>query len=426
MSDMTERITDPAERDAELAWELYEAQPTHPEIPRLAMRVLLAQPGRSGMRILLARWHDARGEVDEARKVLHDLVGLHDQQFVNAVRELRDLEAHERNYDQALHWARLVLRREPDGWFDHMRLAVLVAMADDLETGWDMMDEAVAMCARTAADAMPGALTYRALHLLITFAPVPRFLEAARPAFEADPGSEFLAHAMAYAYMHEYRFDDAEAHLLGMLRIDPTDEVAPPLLNMIRTIMDSLDEHEVSVDLLREQGLMEFSWKSLRANESGTSLAHALAALDDVMPAELRAVLRPPAPAEIAAESGGDRDIALWRDGQQPGTGALWGADEPFRLLSVAEIAEMDAAIEADPAAFPHWDAEESYFSQLLTDDAGAYLIEGPHGCLYRRGPEGDVELAPSASDWFWDRVVAFGGADPRPVALRGQGAAGA
>jgi hypothetical protein len=76
----------------------------------------------------------------------------------------------------------------------------------------------------------------------------------------------------------------------------------------------------------------------------------------------------------------------------------------------------MDEAIEADPEAWTQWDADGEYYTQLFTDDAGGYFIEGTAGRLYRRRPgQDDVEIAPSLTDWLWDRVVAFGGGDPRP-----------
>lgn len=416
---MSTEEMDHVEREADLAWELYEALPTHPEVPRLALRVLAASPQRSGMRILLARHHEALDEFDAAREVLLDLAGRQDQQFVNAARALRDLAITMRDHDEALRWAEVVLRHEQEDWYDHMRLGVATTLATDLETGWRRMDDAVDMCARTDPDSLPYAYTHRALFLLVTYAPVPRFLDAAQRALEANPADEFLTHALAYAYLHEYRLDDAEQHLLGILRADPTDEIAPSLLKMTRTVQAKLEKHEVTVELLRQQGLMELAWGHMRAKEAGTTLADALAALDDLLPDALRAALHPPADRRTAAESHGSPEVAAWHDGQQAGTGALWGEGNTFRLLSAAEVAAMDDAIEQEPEAFPQWDADGSYYLQVLTDDVGSYLIEGPRGALYRRSADGDVEIAPSVADWFWDRVADFGGADPRPAALR-------
>lgn len=45
------------------------------------------------------------------------------------------------------------------------------------------------------------------------------------------------------------------------------------------------------------------------------------------------------------------------------------------------------------------------------------------HGRLFRRTPgEPDREIAESLADWLWDRVVAFGGDDPRPGRGAGRG----
>ena len=108
--------------------------------------------------------------------------------------------------------------------------------------------------------------------------------------------------------------------------------------------------------------------------------------------------------------------VLSWHDGQVTGSGGLWQDGRDFRLMSAAEVGAMDEAIERDPSAWPQWDAERDYYTQLFTDDAGSYLIEGPGGRLIRRTPGGDdEEVAASLTDWLWDRVVAFGGGDARP-----------
>lgn len=59
----------------------------------------------------------------------------------------------------------------------------------------------------------------------------------------------------------------------------------------------------------------------------------------------------------------------------------------------------------------------EDYYSQVMTDDLGAYLIIRVDDIAIRRAGAEDVVIGPSLSDWFWDRVAAFGGTDPRPQA---------
>ncbi|MFT0846250.1 hypothetical protein VR010_00665 [Actinomycetaceae bacterium L2_0104] len=416
---------DPVEHDADLAWELYEAQPTHPEIPRLAQRVLAARPERSGMRILLAQHHEALGDLAEARRILHDLVGRNDRQLLNALRDLRDLEIAARDFGEALRWADAVLRKDPENWHDHFQFGYAMAFAGDLEGGWQQMEEAVAMCARTDVDSLPEALALHAVLLLMSFAPPAEFIEAAEKAIRADPSNEHLATPLAYANLAEYRFDEAEQLLLRMLRIDPTDELAAGTLATVREVKAVLEKgaatvdisKEALVDVLRKEGFMEMMWLRFRAQETGTDLGSALAALEPLLPDELRRTLHPPLDQGMDVISG-TSEILAWHDGQDPGTGGLWGTIEAFRLMTNAEVAKMDAAIERDPELYPNWDADGSYYKQVLTDDNGTYLIEGPRGCLYRRGPAGtsDVEVAPSLADWFWDRVAAFGGSDPRPT----------
>ena len=97
------------------------------------------------------------------------------------------------------------------------------------------------------------------------------------------------------------------------------------------------------------------------------------------------------------------------------GTGVLWGAEGNFRLLSHAEVAETDAAIEAAEGAFAPWASKPDYFWLIATDDEGRYLLGAMGVRLFRWSSEGpDVEIAPSFADWVWDRVVAFGGRDAR------------
>jgi tetratricopeptide (TPR) repeat protein len=108
-------------RDRDLAWELFEAQPQHPRIPELVLSVLATAPELTGMSILLAMHREACGEVDEARRLLQDLMGRRDRQYLNALRRLRDLEDSAGDYDEALRLAELVLREDPEAdWRDRM------------------------------------------------------------------------------------------------------------------------------------------------------------------------------------------------------------------------------------------------------------------------------------------------------------------
>lgn len=409
---------DPVERDRDLAWKLFEAQPTHPEVARLAARVLADQPGRNGMRMLLAMHHDACGERATARELFLEVVARRDDFFVDAARELRDLEQSEGRYAEALRWAETVLREEQDHWRDWTDLGAATAMAGDLELGWQILDDAVERCGRQQPDSLRHALTRRALFLLQTFAPAERFLPAAEEAMRADPSCEFIGVPLAWAYVHAGRFDDAEELALRLLRQDPTDDLAETVVVMIRSMRSAVEKADVSLADFHASGALDGFWTDQRNRILGADLESALAALDEVMPDALRAVLRPPLDEQAARESPGEREIAAWHDGQEPGTGALWGHDVAFRLMSSAEITAMDAAIEADPDAHPQWQDEEvsDYYSQVMTDDAGGYLIVTATDVVIRRSGVADVAVAPRLSDWFWDRVVAFGGRDPRPV----------
>ena len=92
--------------------------------------------------------------------------------------------------------------------------------------------------------------------------------------------------------------------------------------------------------------------------------------------------------------------------------------------MTSAEVAELEERIERSPEDWPQWDSEDEYFTLILTDDAGGYLIEGPGGrLLHRCAGSPDREAAPSVADWLWDRVAAFGGEDPRPVGHAAGGA---
>lgn len=409
------------ERDRDLAWELFEVRPEHPRIAELAQSVLAREPRFTGMIILLARHRAACGHVEEARSLLEELVGRRDRQLLGALRTLRDLEYDQEDYALARELAEQVLREDPEGdWLDRMELAVALCRDGDPLRGWDLLDEAVAQCAATEPDRLPHALGQRALRQLASGTPPERFLRAAQEAVAADPSEPVLTTALAFALLYDYRAEESEVLLRRVLREDPTDEVAQSGLIIARGFLDPVERGDATMDQLREAGLGEYAWRALRDQLFGTGLGTALETLDAVLPAALAESLRPGLSREDARASGGDMTLISWRDGQVPGTGALWGTGEVARLMTAAEIAAMDAAIEADPAAWPRWRAEEDYYTQILTDDRGTYWIEGSAGRLLRRGPEGpDEVVSASVADWVWDRVAAFGGEDPRPPAWR-------
>lgn len=412
---------DPIERDRDLAWELFEAQPAHPEVGRLASRVLADQPGRNGMRMLLAMHREACGEIDDARDLFHQVVGMRDQYFLDAARSLRDLERGEGRYVEARRWSEVVLQEDQQSWRDLIELGVATAMLGEMEAGWQLLDDGVVLCATTDPDRLPGALALRAANLLQCFAPPELFVPAAEEAMRADPSSEFIGVPLAWAYVHAGRFDDAEQLALRLLRLDPTDDLAESVVVMIRSMRAAVERAGLTLADFHASGALDGFWTDQRNGLLGADLAAALAALDEVMPAELRAALRPPLDAEAARASAGETEIAAWHDGQEPGTGALWGVETAFRLMSSTEIATMDEAIEADPDAHPEWQDEDisDYYSQVMTDDAGGYLIVTATDVVIRRPGIPDTVVASRLSDWFWDRVLAFGGRDPRPARRR-------
>jgi len=417
MSDPVGAEREAIERDRDLAWELFDAQPQHPRIPQLTQSVLARAPQFTGMIILLAMHREACGEIAEARRLLQELAGRRDRQYLSVLRELRDLEFSDSRFAESLRLAELVLREDPEaGWLDRMDLGSAVAIARDPEAGWRRIDEAVEMAARTDPDRYRNALGQRAVRFLATGAPPERFLPAAQLAIEADPTESAIATALAFAYLYDYRPEESVVLLRRVLQQDPLDEVAQGGMIVARAFIDPLERTEYTMDDLRRAGMGEIAWRVLRDKLFGTGVIEALTALDAVMPAELAGTLRPPLDQETARASGGEAKLLEWHDGQASGTGGLWGDGGSFRLMTGAEIQEMDTAIEANPEAWPQWDAEGEYFTQIFTDDAGTYVLEGPGGRLYRRGVAGpDQEVASSFADWLWDRVVAFGGPDPRP-----------
>ncbi|MGW5052621.1 tetratricopeptide repeat protein [Actinokineospora sp. NPDC004072] len=426
---MSGRTTSGVERDLDLAWELFAAQPTHPRVAELALRVLADQPERSSAALLLGNHREICGETDEARRIYLQVAGRRDSQFINAARALRHLAAGEHDDAEALRWAHIVLGEDHEDWDDWMELGSAQALCGEFEDGWRHLDEAVAMCARTSPDELPKALGMRAAYLLGSFAPVDRFVTAAEEAIQADAANSSIALLLGWAYLVQYRFADAEQLGLRLLRANPTDDMLHNLVGTARTmlqIVENASAQDITMEDIRRSGVIELGWKQLRDRMLGVDLASALAGLDEVMPADLRATLRPGASlaevpdadklGSIAAE-----DLVAWHDGQPPGTGATWGLPEPFRLMSAAEIISMSAEIEADPAAHPAW-PENDAWEQVMTDDAGSYLVIIAFGALVKRHPGyPDEPVAPSMADWIWDRVAAFGGVDPRPTSRKSE-----
>lgn len=404
------------DRDRELAWDLFDAQPTNPKIEELAYRVLANEPWRTGMVILLADHYAARRRTDDARQKYEEVMGRRDQYFANAVAALRDLELGARNHARALELAIIAVEEDHEFWFNHMQLGHAMAVCGDFEAGWDLMDDAVAMCGRTDPDMLGTALAAQITRLAEGFAPPERQIPIARAAMEADPANVWAAEMLGWSFLLQYRFDDAEELARRLLREDPQNELMQTLLALTHKFRTIVHENELPPEKVRAAGLIESAWRHQNDMERGLDLESALDALEKVIPDAVRETLRKPAdPDETANLTRALQTVTRWHDGQASGTGAVWGLDEPFRLMTVAELTELDTAIDADPAGFPEW-PEDEMWDQVMTDDHGAYLAIVAYGRLVRRSRgEDDVVIADSLADWVWDRVAAFGGRDPRP-----------
>ncbi len=411
------------ERDRHLAWELFEVSPTHPRIPELARGVLARAPGSTGMVILQAMHHEALGEPERSRTLLQDLLGRRDRQYENALRTLRDLEFGERNFSEAARLGELVLREDPEaGWMDRMDLGSALVHVADPEAGLQIIDDAVELCGRLDPSGLGDAIAERAARFFSLGASPARFVPAAEAAIRQDPSNATIATVLAFAYLYDYRPQESQALLRRVLSEDPTDEVAQLGLTLAEKFVTPLEEGTVTLEELRAEGAGEIIWRLLRDVSFGTGTESALEELRAVMPADLERTLRPGLDRAAARSSQGEAPLLRWHDGQQPGTGALWGegawpaAPGPFRLLSGAEVAATEAAIETDRNAWSHWDPDSEYYTFIATDDAGAYAYEGRSGRFMVRGADGGTrDIAESVADWLWDRVVAFGGQERRP-----------
>jgi len=412
---MSERLSY-SDRDRNLAWDLYDAQPGNEKIEELAHRVLADEPWRTGMLMLLGDHYNARRRKDDAREKYEEVMGRRDQYFANAVAALRDLELSVDNYARALELAITAVEEDPELWFNHMQLGHAMASCGDFETGWDLMDEAVAMCGRTMPDMIGTALAAQVTRLVEGFAPPERLIPIAEAAMEADPVNVWAAEMLGWAYLLQYRFDAAEALALRLLREDPHNELMATLLSLARKYHATVFENELPPARVRAAGLIEMAWRHQSDLARGFDLESALDALDAVLPADVRSTLREPADAAATAEMSRDlRRTLTWHDGQASGTGVVWRTDEAFRLMTAAERRELDAAVDADPAAHPEW-SEDDMWDAVMTDDRGAHLTLSAFGRLVRRERgRDDVVVADTLADWVWDRVAAFGGHDPRP-----------
>lgn len=417
MSESFEAEREAVARDKDLAWELYRAQPQHPRIPELAASVLAREPSFTGMIILTALHREACGEVGEARRLLQELMARRDRQFLNAVKELRDLEFADREYAEALRLSEIVLREDPDaGWIEWMELGSATVFVRSTDEGWRIIDDAVERCVRTDPGSYGEALGQRALRFLATGAPPERFGPAAEEAIAADPTELVLTVALGFAYLFDYRAEEAEELFLRVLRETPTDGLAHAGLRVSRGFLEPIRNGTHTMDDHREAGSGEMAWRMMCGYMFDTTLAQALAALDEVMPRTLEASLRPPLPEDEAHAADGDSDLLAWHDGQESSGAGHWGMGEQFRLMSGAEVSAFEAAIERDPDAYPEWGGDDAYYSVIATDDAGTVFFTGVAQRLYaRRAGREDRLIAPSLADWAWDRVAAFGGRDPRP-----------
>ncbi|HEY1176754.1 MAG TPA: hypothetical protein VGF17_11395, partial [Phytomonospora sp.] len=325
---------EPVEHDVQVGWALYSVRPEDPRIAEIAQRVLAGHPWMNGMRILLAKHRYACGDVTVARELLRAVVGDDDERSLGAARELVSLEHHQGDHAEALRWAEFVVRAAQDRWRDRMDLGGMTALTGNFEEGWRLLDDAVAMCARTDARSLPVALVRRALFLLESFAPPERFAAAAEEAVHADPSDEFVSGPLIWAYLHQGRFADAEELALRVLRVNPLEASASTPLTMMRNLRKTLGEDGQTLDDLHRTGVFARLWADMRDQRLGLDLAAALDALGAVMPAELRKTLRPPVDAEAADEGSLTTEIAMWHAGQDPGAGAVWGLPGDFRLMT--------------------------------------------------------------------------------------------
>lgn len=405
-------------RDRDLAWELFDAQPDHPQIPTIVHSVLRRSPQSTGQIILLAKHYQEVDRVDEARELLHDLIGRRDRQYVNAVRELRDLEHTASNFDEAVRLAELVLREEPgEYWMDIFNLGRALTFARSPYVGWPVVDDAVTAASKESPEAYAGAIAMKATHLLESSAPPEMILPVAEAAIALDPTESALAITLAFAYLYTYRFDEAEELIFRVLREDPTDDVAQGAIIMARGFTVPLRDGLATIEEFREAGMGEYAWNYMFELRYGCGVGEALAALDAVMPASLTDALHAPFTGEDDGTTASERALVTWHDGQLPGTAHLWGKDNAFRLLAHAEIARTEAELSVAPSTQALWgDDGPPYWAVVATDDAGRYLVVGPGGRLQRRDTA-DHEYAPSLAHWLWDQAVSFGAKDPRPSA---------
>lgn len=134
--------------------------------------MLAREPSFTGMIILTALHRIELGEYAAAHTMLQGLAGQRDRQYVNVLRKLRDLEYTVGDYAESLCLAELVLREEPGAkWEDLMEQGIVLAMNGDLDAGWRVLDDAVALAAKIDTDSYRDALAWRAMPSPMAFAP---------------------------------------------------------------------------------------------------------------------------------------------------------------------------------------------------------------------------------------------------------------
>ncbi|MFT3861128.1 tetratricopeptide repeat protein [Micropruina sp.] len=416
--------TDLLDQDVDLALALYKAQPEHPQIAALASRVLASKPDHTGMKLLLGNHLRACKRYDEARTIFQGIAGQNDTFLINAAQYLRELETLVCNYEAALTWADLARQLDPEGWHNQLHYGGILAHTERADEGWRLMEEAVALCAHTDPDNLGNARIVESYYLIMTYAPPERFVPSAEEAIRLDPSNSYISDVLLYAYLLQGRFEDCRKLALRLLREDPTNSAAGSLMRMFRTWDMALETNpQLSYAQIHESGILARYWTQIGDERVGVGPSAALAALDAVLPAAVSDTLLPGLSAEEARDTLGEAALVAWHDGQRPGAGDAWGLGGAFRLLSSAEIAQLEDSFRADAEAHPQWQETTAFdaFWLLMTDDADAYVVCLADGSIAIRRPAmPDEKISPCLSDLLWGLVVAFGGTDTRPPGRRG------
>ncbi len=405
-----------AQRDIDMLWELAELQPDNPKIATTAHSILSRDPANTDARMVLARYHDARHENDEARRLWEEVVASGDEYALDAARSRTGIALRHDAAPDALKWAQFVLDRTQAEWGDWFDLGVAQVQSGEFNAGYARIDRAVELCARTDPDALSEALNRRVLTLMETFSPAEVFVPAVEALAQVREMDEAVAYPLAWAYAQTGRFDDATQLCLRMLSAHPVSAPMRSVLDMVRGVEASLEQHGHTKESLICSGALTKIWRDRREKVMGIGTAAALHALGDLLPDEATATLLPPQAAETV-DGTMIPDIALWHAGQSAGVDGVWGLPGAYRLMTLEEIEAMNAAVEEDPAAHPGWqmDTLEEDYTQVLTDDAGSCLIEKADGAIVlRKSGVPDIPVARNLAEWLWGRVKALGGRSPR------------